>query len=115
MSAAIRIASGNARAAISDTAIVPGARALQRKCACGGETKSGGECEECRKRRERTSRQSFCSSCGEGGTRAGYGLEPSSGVIIKLFADAAAGTTLNIDDPKQQYWFRAGLGAGFEF
>jgi hypothetical protein len=61
------------------------------------------------------SRQSFWSSYGEGGIRAGYGLEPGSGVIIKLFADAAAGTTLNIHDPKQQYWFRAGLGAGFEF
>jgi hypothetical protein len=27
---------------------------LQRKCACGGETHGGGECEQCRKKRERT-------------------------------------------------------------
>jgi hypothetical protein len=61
------------------------------------------------------SKQSFWAPYGEAGVRGGYGLEPSSGTIIKIFADAAAGTTLNIHDPKQQYWFRAGIGAGLEF
>ena len=62
--------------------------------------------------RERTQ---LWSPYGEAGVRGGYGFSPSGGVLVKVFADAAAGTTLDIHDPHQQYWFRAGLGAGLEF
>ncbi|MEO8576152.1 MAG: DUF4157 domain-containing protein [Gemmatimonadales bacterium] len=58
---------------------------------------------------------SFTSPYGEAGVRAGYGFAPTGGLIIKVFGEAAAGTSLNIHDPNQQYWFRTGLGAGFEF
>jgi Domain of unknown function (DUF4157) len=52
---------------------------------------------------------------GEGGVSLGYGLAPMGGVIISLFAEAAAGTTLDTKDPNNINWFRTGIGAGFEF
>jgi hypothetical protein len=52
---------------------------------------------------------------GEIGTRAAYGASPTWGFLPTLFADAAAGSTININDPSQQHWFRVGLGLGLEF
>jgi hypothetical protein len=60
-------------------------------------------------------RTRFTAPYGEAGVRAGYGFSPSSGLLVKVFADAAAGSTLNVHDPNQQHWFRAGLGAGLEY
>jgi hypothetical protein len=51
----------------------------------------------------------------EAGGTVGYGLQPSSGMILSIFAEAAAGTTLDPHDPDNQKWFRAGIGAGIEF
>jgi hypothetical protein len=51
----------------------------------------------------------------EAGVSVGYGVAPYKGTIISLFAEAAAGTTLDPHDPDNQKWFRAGLGVGVEF
>jgi hypothetical protein len=51
----------------------------------------------------------------EAGGTLGYGFSPVGGVIISLFAEAAAGTTLDPHDSDNQKWFRAGLAGGLEF
>ena len=52
---------------------------------------------------------------GEVGARAGHGFSPGGGFLPTVFAEAAAGTTINIHDPSQQHWFRIGFGLGVEY
>ncbi|MDD5267124.1 MAG: DUF4157 domain-containing protein [Methylococcales bacterium] len=51
----------------------------------------------------------------EGGVQLGYGFSPMSGVIISVFAEAAAGTTIDPHDKDNQHWFRTGLTGGIAF
>jgi len=51
----------------------------------------------------------------EGGATLGYGFSPGSGMIFSVFAEAAAGTTLDTHSQDNLKWFRSGIGAAVEF
>ncbi len=51
----------------------------------------------------------------EGGVRAGIDIRPGESVVIKFFAEAAVGTSVDTHDPENQRWFRTGLGIGLGF